>query len=121
MNKREIGTEGEKRAVKYLTEQGLVIIDTNYTCKLGEVDIIAKDNDTVVFIEVKYRKDIKMGRPYESVNHYKKMKIIKSAMWFAQKKGIYEKPMRFDIIEIVDQELHWIKNAFIIDNNSKLL
>ena len=121
MNKRKIGTEGEKQALEFLLEEGLAIIATNYYCKLGEIDIIAKDNETTVFIEVKYRKDDKMGRPYESVNYFKQMKIIKSAMWFAQQKNIYDKPMRFDVIEIIANELHWIRNAFTMDGHFKLL
>ncbi|PKM50749.1 MAG: YraN family protein [Firmicutes bacterium HGW-Firmicutes-7] len=121
MNKRAIGNEGEERAVTYLMKEGCSIITTNYTCKIGEIDIIAMQDSVIIFIEVKYRKNTKMGRPGESVNYFKQMKIIKSAMWYAQKHGLFDKAMRFDIIEIIDNEIIWIKNAFTIENNKKLL
>lgn len=121
MNKRVVGSEGENKAVEYLIQEGCSIITTNYTCKIGEIDIIANQDGVTIFIEVKYRKNIKMGRPYEAVNYFKQMKIIKSAMWYAQKHELFEKPMRFDVIEIIDNEIGWIKNAFTIENNFKLL
>jgi len=121
MNKRRIGNEGEKVALIYLESKGLKIIETNYRCKIGEIDIIARDYNTVVFIEVKYRKDIKMGRPYESVNYFKQNKIIKSAVWYAMEKNIYEMPMRFDVLEIIGEDIHWIKNAFIIESGATFI
>lgn len=121
MNKRAIGTEGEQKAIQFLQKNLCNILKVNYVSRMGEIDIIAKEVETILFIEVKYRKDTKMGRPYESVNYHKQMKIIKSAMLFAQQNGLYEKPMRFDIIEIIDQEILWIKNAFTLENNMKLL
>lgn len=121
MNKRMIGSDGEEKAVQYLVQQGCSIIMTNYTCKIGEIDIIAKDEETVLFIEVKWRKNIKMGRPYEAVNYPKQMKVIKSAMLYAQQKNLFEKPMRFDVIEIVGEEISWLKNAFYLENNLKYL
>ncbi len=121
MNKRTIGSEGEELAVRFLRGAGCSIVTTNYTCKIGEIDIIAKEGDTVLFIEVKWRKDIKMGRPSEAVHYHKQMKIMKSAMIYAQKYHLYEKPMRFDVIEIIGEEVCWLKNAFSLQNNSKYL
>lgn len=121
MNKRALGSEGEEKAVRYLIKQGCSIIMTNYTCKIGEIDIIAKQDDTVVFIEVKWRKNDKMGRPYEAVNYHKQMKVIKSAMLYAQQKQLFEKPLRFDVIEIIGEEILWLKNAFSLENNLKYL
>lgn len=121
MNKRAIGSEGEAQAVQYLIQAGCSIIMTNFTCKIGEIDIIAKERDTVLFIEVKWRKNDKMGRPYEAVNYHKQKKVIKSAMLYAQQKQIYDKPMRFDVIEIIGEEILWLKNAFTLENNSKYL
>lgn len=121
MNKRTVGTEGEERAVSYLVKEGCTILMTNYTCRIGEIDIIAKEKDTVLFIEVKFRKNDRMGRPYEAVNYPKQMKIMKSAMLYAQQKNLFEKPMRFDVIEIMGNETVWLKNAFVMENNLKFL
>lgn len=121
MNKRKIGAEGETKAVNYLKRKGLNILIKNYNCKLGEIDIIAKDCDTIVFIEVKYRKDLKKGRPYESVDYFKQKKIIKSAMWYSVEHNIFDKPMRFDVLEIIGEEVSWIKNAFIIPTGTNFL
>lgn len=121
MNKRVIGSDGEKMAVDFLTGQGIEIIEMNYTTKLGEIDIIAKEQGTTIFIEVKYRKSDKMGRPFESVNYGKQMKIQRVAMLYAQKYNTYEKPMRFDVIEIIDSEITWLKNSFEMKNNFRYL
>lgn len=121
MNKRKTGNEGEKKAISFLENEGCEILETNYSCKIGEIDIIAKKNNTVIFIEVKYRKNIRLGMPYESVNYHKQKKIIKSAFLYAQKKRIIENPMRFDVIEIIDDEIHWFENAFEVQGNSRLL
>lgn len=121
MNKRIIGAKGEEKAVNYLIEQGLTILETNYVCKIGEIDIIAKQENIILFIEVKYRKNDKMGRPYESVNYHKQMKIMKSAMLYAQEMNLFNKAMRFDVIEIIGEEVNWFKNAFELRNNLKFL
>lgn len=121
MNKRLLGTEGEEKAVQFLMKNGFSIVEMNYTCKIGEIDIIAKDSEALVFIEVKWRKNIKMGRPYEAVDYHKQMKIMKSAMLYAQEKGLYETSMRFDVIEIIDEEILWIKNAFMMKTNLRYL
>ena len=121
MNKRTMGAEGEEKAVNYLKQQGCEILITNYTCKIGEIDIIIKHADTVVFVEVKSRKDDQRGRPYEAVNYPKQKKIIKCAMLYAQQKHLYDRPMRFDVIEILGEEIFWFKNAFGVEGNSKYL
>lgn len=119
MNKRSVGFKGEDLAVEYLEEQGITILETNYFTKVGEIDIIARDGDTTVFIEVKYRKDLKMGRPYEAVNYPKQSRIMRTAMLYAQKNNLHNKPLRFDVIEIVENQVTWIKNAFQMSNNHR--
>ena len=73
-NKRQIGTEKEKLAGAYLEQNGYEIIEYNFRCKQGEIDIVAKDGEYLVFCEVKYRSNIKKGTPFEAVD-YKKQRV----------------------------------------------
>ena len=106
------GQKGEILAQKYLKKQKYVIFDQNYTCKLGEIDIIAKDKDTLVFVEVKTRASNKFGRPCEAVTPYKQNKIRSVANYYLMKTKQIESNCRFDVIEVLDDEINHIKNAF---------
>lgn len=113
MNKRHIGGIKEQLAAKYLQDKGLHILETNYRNRFGEIDIIAKDNDTIVFIEVKYRKTASTGHPEEAVN-YKKIKTIckVSDYYRITKKLSLNTPIRYDVIAIEGDKLRWHINAF---------
>lgn len=111
-NKRKIGTEYEKKAGAYLESLGYKIICYNYRCYFGEIDIVAQLHDEIVFIEVKYRKNLSMGNPLEAV-HVKKQKVIsKCANYYMTTKSCYDKACRFDVIGIVGEEIIHIANAF---------
>lgn len=113
MNKRKQGGLYEKLAANYLEEQGLNIIDMNYNCRLGEIDIIAKDGATLVFVEVKYRKNMSMGHPIEAVDSRKQMRIRKIAQVYMTFHNIMENVnCRFDVVGILDNQIIWIKDAF---------
>lgn len=117
MNRREIGHEVEQKALKFLQEKGMRLIVQNYTCKLGEVDLIMKDKEDIVFVEVRSRSRLDYGSASESITYSKQQKIINAATLFLQKKNwLYKVCSRFDVIAIqcVDNEwqLEWIKNAF---------
>lgn len=112
MDKKAFGKLGEEIAVRYLEKKRYEIIEINYVTKFGEVDIICRDGDTNVFVEVKRRKNLKMGRPAEAVNYHKKMHIIRSAYMYAKRFKIMEQPMRFDIIEIIGSQVNHIEHAF---------
>lgn len=111
-----IGNEGETLAVHYLKKQGYTIIARNFTTRLGEIDIIAKDGGTIVFVEVKMRTNNAFGAPFESINAAKKKKLTNAAsLYLKSLKG--ETPARFDIISIIrhpsgSNEIHHIKDAF---------
>ena len=107
-----VGTKGEECAAEYLEKKGYRILTKNFSCKLGEIDIIAKHLEYTVFIEVKYRKDIKKGYPIEAVNFYKQKRIIKTAMYYAQNNNLFDTPIRFDIVEIIGNNIRVIQNAF---------
>ena len=80
--KQTVGEKGEKRACKYLELKGYKILERNYRCKLGEIDIIAEDkNKDIVFVEVKTRSSLKYGAPSEAVNQYKQIHIKKVASY----------------------------------------
>lgn len=110
---KELGIKGEVLAKEYLINKGYKIIDTNYKNKIGEIDIIAKLKNTIVFVEVKARESVKFGLPREAVNFYKQQKIRNVAIGYLKFKGLYEKvSVRFDVIDIIGTSITHIENAF---------
>lgn len=113
MNKRNIGENYEKMAGEYLEKQGYDIIQYNYRCKYGEIDIVAKDKCDLVFAEVKYRSNIRYGLPFEAVDIKKQQKINKVAVSYLIENNISENTyIRFDVVGICNKEIKLIKNAF---------
>ena len=113
MNKRKIGTEYEELAAQWLSEHGFQILERNYRCRVGEIDLIARDGRYLVFVEVKYRADGKAGDPLEAVNWQKQKKICQTAVWYCREKQLPENmPCRFDVVSILGSDIHHIKNAF---------
>ena len=95
-----IGMSGEETAVKILKKHGYKVIERNYRTRQGEIDIIAQDGEYTCFVEVKFRKNDDFGDPGDFIDERKQQKIIKSAQYYAVKKGIYDTPMRFDAVLI---------------------
>lgn len=126
--KREIGELGEKLAAKYLMQNNYKIIEKNFTCRQGEIDIIAKDNSKqeLVFIEVKTRTNFKYGLPSESVTENKQKHIYRTAEYYVYKNKIKNVAIRFDIIEIkIDiknkiYSINHIRNAFMKYTKNKI-
>lgn len=113
MDKRIVGGLYEQRAMNYLLKNGFCIIDTNYRCRLGEIDIIAIKDEILRFIEVKYRKNNSFGEPYEAVTKSKQRKIIKTAMWYLNVNAKYQnRQCSFDVISITDSEIMYLENCF---------
>ena len=111
-----LGNKGEDVAAKFLKRNGYRIIARNYKTPLGEIDIIAKDGNTIVFIEVKTRTSNAFGYPFESVTRKKKDKLKKLALLYL-KKNAHESSARFDVISIssdkdMKMEIEHIKDAF---------
>ena len=110
-----LGKEGEDRAVAFLKKKGYRILEKNYRTVFGEIDIIAKDGDVVVFIEVKTRADGAFGYPFEAVTQRKREKIRKVALSFL-KKLKREPPARFDVLSIRleggEKKIEHIRDAF---------
>lgn len=94
-----LGSEGEELAVKFLKKKEYNIIARNYKTPIGEIDIVAKDKDTIVFIEVKTRTNDSFGYPFEAVNQHKRQKLKNLALLYLKKQR-HEFPVRFDVISI---------------------
>lgn len=113
MNKRKVGSSKEDEAARFLIKNGLLVIEKNYLCHLGEIDIIAKDADYLVFVEVKYKKMAGAGHPEEAVTMTKAGKISRTAAnYMLRKKYPPETKVRFDVVAIEGDEIRWHKNAF---------
>ncbi len=111
-NKKAVGKAYEDVATAYLIDKGYKILEKNYRCKIGEIDIIAKHRGILIFIEVKYRKTLAFGSPGEAVNYYKQQRIIGSAKWYLRQHYNTEINCRFDVIEVLDEKLSHIEGAF---------
>lgn len=113
MNKRIVGGNAEEEAVHFLKEKGYNIICRNFQCKIGEIDIVAKDNDVLCFLEVKYRKNDAYGDPAQAVDYRKQNKLIKCAQIYMLRNNINpDTECRFDVILIRSNKIELIKNAF---------
>lgn len=113
MNTRKTAIEGENAACEYLKKQGYKIVERNYSCPAGEIDVIAKDRDAVVFIEVKTRNGTDFGQPEESVTVQKRRKILLTARyWISAHARDLKGGCRFDVIAVLRGEIRHIKNAF---------
>lgn len=112
----QVGQKQEVQACDYLIAHGLQLITQNYRCKLGEIDIIMQDKDTLVFIEVRHRKQNDYVSGIESINISKQRKIIKAAKYYLLTHKLTNKfSCRFDVVisEHIDkQQFLWIKDAF---------
>lgn len=98
MSTRLIGDRAEGLACKYLKQLGYKILERNYQIRGGEIDIVAKDQNTLVFVEVKARWRHKFGEPFESINYFKMKALLKTALFYIQKIGWGEKPYRIDAL-----------------------
>lgn len=112
MNKRDVGEINEKVARNYLESTGYVIVEYNYRIRTGEIDIIAKDGDYLVFVEVKYRSSLNLGSPYEAVDAKKQHKIRQVAAFYIMEKHLEDVPVRFDVIGIMGTKISLCKDAF---------
>lgn len=111
------GNHFEKLAEAYLVEQGFVLVDTQYQCRSGEIDLIMTDSHVLVFIEVRYRQSEHYGSPADTVDRRKQRKVIKAAKHFLQcHKKFHRFDCRFDVVAITQSSgqpnINWIKNAF---------
>lgn len=112
------GKKGEELVISYLKNLNYSILEVNYRTPIGEIDIIALDENILVFVEVKSRKSRKYGEAAEAVNMYKQQKIINTAMLYLQSKGYTNIQSRFDVVEVYyigNGEINHFQNAFILE------
>ncbi len=113
LNRRRIGAGREEMAAAYLRARGLQILERNFRCRTGEIDIIAMDEGTYVFTEVKYRRSAEMGLPQEAVGYAKQRKICRVSDFYRMKKQLPEStPLRYDVVAVCGENIEWIQNAF---------
>lgn len=110
--KKFLGRAGEIKAAEFLKKNGFKILTTNYRTSFGEIDIVADDNGTLVFVEVKTRSSDDFGAPSEAVNAKKREKYYKVASFYLQKEKKLDSPCRFDVVEIENGRINHIINAF---------
>ena len=113
MNTKLLGDRGENIAAEYLRAHGYQICERQFRTPLGEIDLIARQNECLVFIEVKTRRSLRYGTPAAAVNALKQQKIIRTAYWYLRQQQLEETLCRFDVIEIYfSQEGKWTIQQF---------
>jgi putative endonuclease len=111
-----LGNQGESAAAEYLSSSGIKILDRNFRCPLGEIDLIARDGKTIVFVEVRARQADGICSPEESITIYKRRRLTRAALWYLKQRGLLDSNARFDVVAIrwdgEKPEINWIVNAF---------
>lgn len=111
-----LGQKGEDIAVDFLEGSGYKVLDRNFRCRNGEIDIIALDGKSIVFVEVKTRKRDNFGSPKFAVDWRKQKQLVRVALTYLKHKRLMDKPARFDVVGIIirgdKREIELVKNAF---------
>jgi putative endonuclease len=113
----ELGEQGERLAEAFLNDRGLKTVTRRYSTPVGEIDIVMRAGETVVFVEVKTQRDRVFKDPQEQVTVSKQRKLLKAARWLVERKRWIDKPCRFDVVAIVlpesgDPEIEHFPDAF---------
>lgn len=110
----EFGHYGERVALEFLEKEGYRILEKNYRCQLGEIDLIARDKNIIAFIEIKSRQGLNFGSPQEAVTHHKQRQIVKVALHYLKQKHLFRDRLlfRFDVVSISPGGIELIKDAF---------
>ena len=113
MNTRKSGLVGEAQAAQWLSERGYEILERNFTCRGGELDLVARDPDgMLVFVEVKARENTRFGDPIEAITPAKVRSILTAARVYCMQHRCFSAPIRFDVIVILRGKIRHIPNAF---------
>ncbi len=117
MDNKKTGQIGEEAAVGFLEKNGYQILEKNFRTKLGEIDIIAKEKDTVCFIEVKFRQEAFLDSPLDAITPFKRRKLSQVALMFLKQHNLLEVSARFDVVSIETDnqghsDIHLLKDAF---------
>lgn len=117
MNDKHVqGRRAEDLACLYLERQGLRLLERNYRCARGEIDLIMQHGESLVFVEVRYRRSAAFGNGAESVDRRKQQRLIETALHYMQKRNGAGRPSRFDVISVspgaTEDRIDWIPDAF---------
>jgi putative endonuclease len=119
MNRKAIGDHAEWCACKYLERHGLKLLEKNFRCRSGEIDLIMRHGDSLVFVEVRYRRQIDFGHAAETVSPRKQDRIIRCAKLYMSCHQCWNVPARFDVVsvegKINQMQFIWITDAFQVD------
>jgi putative endonuclease len=121
VDRRALGIEGEAAALRLLRRRGYRVLDQNVRCALGEIDLIAEQAGTVVFIEVKARTRTQFGAPFDAISAHKQRRLARLATWYLARRRWLDRPCRFDAVAVMvdaDGRVHAIellRDAFVPD------
>lgn len=118
--RKQFGKFSEHEACHFLQARGFILIQQNYFCRYGEIDLIMQDQDDIVFVEVRSRSRLDYGHAIETINHDKIKKLIKTGQHFLQaRQWLYKVNSRFDVVAIHQIaskiQIEWVKNAFSVE------
>ena len=108
----ERGQDGESRALRFLRARGYRIVETNFRCRMGEIDIVARHGRTLVFVEVRTRSSARFGRASETVTRAKQRTIARVAQYYMNVRQPRFDECRFDVIDITAGDLQLLEDAF---------
>ena len=120
LNRRQAGQAWERVAEAWLGKRGLSLLQRNFTCRMGEIDLIMADGNTTVFVEVRFRRASGYGSGWETIDRHKQAKLLRAANFYlgthpARARG----PCRFDVLSLDGSrrmpDIRWIPNAFSVD------
>lgn len=113
MNKRKVGSDKEGIAAEYLKTKGVTVLESNFRCRQGEIDLICEDGEYLIFVEVKYRRNNDTGAPEEAVGYAKQKKICRVSDYYRLIHHLADDTaIRFDVIAIEGEKIRWIPDAF---------
>jgi putative endonuclease len=114
--RQRLGDEGEQVACRFLKRRRYAIVERNYRCRVGEIDVVALERDVVVFVEVKTRTDEGFGTPLHAVDERKQRQIVRAAQYYLRQKRLLERNVRFDVVAVWRDGREWrcelVRNAF---------
>jgi putative endonuclease len=113
MDRQQIGRAAEDAAVAFLISRGVEIVARNFCCRMGELDVIGREADTLIIVEVRMRASNRFGGAAASVDHRKQVKLRRAAALFLQqRKDLARVSVRFDVVAVTPTGIEWIKHAF---------
>lgn len=119
MNRKSLGDNAELQACRYLQGQGLQLLQRNYRCRGGEIDLVMQHGDSLVFVEVRFRTCTDFGAAAETVSAVKQRRVIHCARVYIQRHRQWDSAARFDVVSIegqaADRRIEWIADAFRVE------